>query len=49
MTLCKSGGSLSFTKLVEQAGLLSPFKDNTVSGVVNQVIHYLSQIDDTQF
>ena len=44
--LCKLGGSLSFTELVEEAGLISPFKDGCVTSVITSIEEYLSSIDD---
>ena len=44
--LCKLGGSLSFTKLVEEAGLISPFKDGCVTSVITSIEEYLNSIDD---
>lgn len=47
--LCKAGGSKSFLELVEYAGLQSPFKKETVAGIVQEISNYLSAINDKQF
>jgi M3 family oligoendopeptidase len=46
--LCKAGGSKSFLELVVYAGLQSPFQEETVSKVVEEINRYLSEIDDTR-
>ena len=43
--LCKAGGSLPFTELVELAGLELPFKDGCLESVVNHVSQWLDGID----
>ena len=43
--LCKAGGSLSFTKLVELAGLDLPFDDGCLEKVVEHVGKWLDGID----
>ena len=43
--LCKAGGSLPFTGLVELAGLELPFKDGCLKSVVNQVSKWLDEVD----
>ena len=43
--LCKAGGSLSFTKLVELAGLDLPFDDGCLEKVVDHVGKWLDGID----
>lgn len=48
LRLCKAGGSLPFTGLVEQAELLSPFEESTVKKIITEVLQNLSQIDKTQ-
>ena len=47
--LCKAGGSMSFLKLVELAGLRSPFEDGCVESVVGDMIKWLDSIDDSPF
>lgn len=49
LNLCKAGGSMSFLKLVELAGLQSPFEDGAVETVVAKVEKYLDAIDDSAF
>ncbi|OWA37805.1 oligoendopeptidase F [Saccharibacillus sp. O16] len=44
--LCGLGGSLSFTNLVREAGLISPFEDGCVSSVIGQIETWLDQVDD---
>lgn len=46
--LCSLGGTLSFTNLVKEAGLIVPFEDGCVSSVVKQAREYLNNIDDTK-
>lgn len=44
--LCSLGGSFAFTKLVEEAGLISPFDEGCVESVVGTIEDYLNSIDD---
>ncbi|WP_108670172.1 M3 family oligoendopeptidase [Peribacillus acanthi] len=44
--LCKQGGSKSFLGLVEDANLISPFKDGCVQSVVGEIEAWLDSIDD---
>ena len=44
--LCQLGGSMSFTKLVHEAGLISPFDDGCVASVIDTIEAYLNSIDD---
>ncbi|WP_040204693.1 M3 family oligoendopeptidase [Neobacillus jeddahensis] len=44
--LCKLGGSLSFTKLVEAANLISPFEDGCVESVVGVIENWLNSVED---
>ncbi|WML38900.1 M3 family oligoendopeptidase [Neobacillus sp. OS1-2] len=44
--LCKLGGSMSFTKLVEAANLISPFKDGCVESVVGVIENWLNSVED---
>ncbi|MCR8642038.1 M3 family oligoendopeptidase [Paenibacillus sp. N1-5-1-14] len=46
--LCKAGGSKSFTKLVEQANLISPFEDGCVASVIGTIEEWLNSVDDTK-
>lgn len=46
--LCGLGGSMSFTKLVKEAGLISPFEDGCVESVIDEIQEYLNSIDDTK-
>lgn len=47
--LCKAGGSKSFLELVDYAGLRSPFQKETVSEIVYEINHYLSEVDDARW
>jgi M3 family oligoendopeptidase len=44
--LCSLGGSLSFTNLVREAGLISPFEQGCVESVIDTIEDYLNSIDD---
>ncbi|MHC0038637.1 M3 family oligoendopeptidase [Pseudoneobacillus sp. C159] len=44
--LCGLGGSLSFTHLVKEAGLISPFDDGCVESVVGEIENWLNSVDD---
>ncbi|MCM3726149.1 M3 family oligoendopeptidase [Neobacillus cucumis] len=44
--LCNLGGSLSFTKLVEAANLISPFEDGCVESVVGFIEEWLTSVED---
>jgi M3 family oligoendopeptidase len=44
--LCKLGGSMSFTKLVESANLISPFEAGCVESVVGVIENWLNSVDD---
>jgi len=44
--LCTLGGSKSFTKLVEEANLISPFEDGCVESVIDTIEIWLNSIDD---
>jgi len=44
--LCKIGGSLSFTGLVKEANLISPFEDGCVESVIGPIERWLNSIDD---
>lgn len=44
--LCKQGGSKSFTGLVAEANLISPFEDGCVESVVDTIQSWLDQVDD---
>lgn len=47
--LCDLGGSMSFTKLVQEAGLISPFEDGCVESVIGTIEQYLNDVDDSKF
>lgn len=45
--LCDLGGSLPFTKLVKEAGLISPFEEGCVQSVIGTIEEYLNSVEDT--
>ena len=47
--LCQKGGSLPFTKLVEEAGLISPFEKGCVASVVGEVEKFIESVDEEKF
>ncbi|MGL1892523.1 MAG: M3 family oligoendopeptidase [Spirochaetaceae bacterium] len=49
LTLCKQGGTKSFLKLVEDAGLQNPFNTNTISEVAKVASDWLRNINDDKF
>jgi len=46
LSLCRLGGSLSFTELAKSAGLDSPFEDGCVSSVIGSIEAWLNSVDD---
>lgn len=44
--LCDLGGSKSFTQLVKEAGLISPFEEGCVESVIGTIEDYLNSVDD---
>ena len=44
--LCTLGGSKSFTKLVAEANLISPFEDGCVESVIGTIEAWLDSVDD---
>ncbi|MFD1203758.1 M3 family oligoendopeptidase [Sporosarcina contaminans] len=44
--LCKLGGSKSFTELVKEANLISPFEDGCVESVIGTIESWLNNVDD---
>ena len=49
LKLCQAGGSLSFLKLVDLAGLKSPFENGTLENVAQNIDAWLDKIDDSTF
>lgn len=49
LRLCKAGGSKSFLELVKLANLSSPFEDNGIASVVQDIKTWLDSIDDSDF
>ena len=45
--LCKLGGSKSFTQLVADANLISPFEEGCVESVIGSIEDYLNSVDDS--
>jgi M3 family oligoendopeptidase len=45
--LCQLGGSKSFTKLVADANLISPFEEGCVESVIGTIEEYLNNVDDS--
>lgn len=48
LNLCQAGGSMSFTKLVELAGLTSPFEDGCIRSVIGDIEGWLNSINDKE-
>lgn len=48
LRLCQAGGSQSFVKLVELAGLTSPFEDGCISSVIGDIEGWLNSINDKE-
>ncbi|WML43507.1 M3 family oligoendopeptidase [Neobacillus sp. PS3-40] len=46
--LCKLGGSMSFTKLVAAANLISPFENGCVESVVGEIESWLNSVQDQE-
>ena len=46
LSICKVGGTKSFLEIVELGNLISPFKDNCVKSVIDDIEIYLDSIDD---
>ncbi|MCM3568712.1 M3 family oligoendopeptidase [Neobacillus mesonae] len=44
--LCKLGGSMSFTKLIQKANLISPFTDGCIESVAGVIENWLDSVDD---
>lgn len=48
LELCKLGGSKSFTELVREANLVSPFEDGCVKSVIDEIDEWLQSVDDNK-
>lgn len=48
LQLCKQGGSKSFTDLVKEAKLISPFEEGCVNSVIHGIEVYLDGINDKE-
>ncbi len=44
--LCQLGGKMSFTKLVAEANLISPFEDGCIDSVMVAIKEYLDSVED---
>jgi M3 family oligoendopeptidase len=44
--LCQLGGSMSFTNLVKEANLISPFENGCVESVVGEIEAWLNSVED---
>ncbi|TFE00391.1 M3 family oligoendopeptidase [Jeotgalibacillus salarius] len=44
--LCTLGGSKSFTELLKEANLKSPFEEGSLKSVVNKIENWLNRVDD---
>lgn len=44
--ICQIGGSKSFTKIVEEANLISPFSEGSVESVIGAIEEWLNSVDD---
>ncbi|MEM8909595.1 MAG: M3 family oligoendopeptidase, partial [Bacteroidota bacterium] len=49
LRLCQAGGSLSFLELIKLANLKSPFENGCVKSIVEEIKHWLDQVDDRKF
>lgn len=47
LKLCRTGGSQSFTGLVQVAGLISPFENGCIATVIGEIESWLNRVDDT--
>lgn len=48
LNLCKLGGSLPFTKLIEKSNLLNPFNEGTLEKIIPKIKEILDTFDDTK-
>lgn len=48
LRLCKAGGSESFLNVLKVANLKSPFEDGCVEHIIDDVEHWISNIDDSK-
>lgn len=46
LSLCKLGGSLSFTRLLKEMKLENPFKSGSIKEIIKPINEYLNSIDD---
>ncbi|MFB0917976.1 MAG: M3 family oligoendopeptidase [Clostridiaceae bacterium] len=48
LKICKVGGTKTFTEIVAEAGLISPFQDGCLKSIVKDIDTYLDAIDDSK-
>lgn len=46
--ICQIGGTKTFTQIVDEANLISPFAEGCLSSVVKDIDNYLSNVDDSK-
>lgn len=44
--ICQIGGTKSFTQIVQEANLISPFEDGCLKSVISDIDNYLENVDD---
>lgn len=44
--ICQIGGTKSFTQIVDEANLISPFENGCLKSVINDIDHWLENVDD---
>lgn len=49
LRLCSVGGTKSFTGLVKEANLISPFQDGCIKSIIDVIDQYLDNVDDSNF
>lgn len=49
LDLCSKGGSKPFLELVKEAGLESPFEENVIKKLAEEIEEYIDSIDDSVF
>lgn len=48
LKICKVGGTKTFTEIVAEAGLVSPFRDGCLKSIVKDIDTYLDSVDDSK-
>lgn len=49
LRLCSVGGTESFTDLVKEANLISPFQDGCIKSIIDVIDQYLDNVNDSNF